>query len=470
MIMREPISRPNILLIMTDQHRFDYLGCMGADFLQTPNIDKLAGKGIKFNYCCTTAPICAPARIGLATGLLPNRLGALENEVYLPINNLRTYYQRLRDHEYQVGCVGKLDLAKPDTYNGRNGNRPCTYSFGFTLPFECEGKEHAFSPKVIGPYTAYLEKNGLLDKLWDAKKGHKEIKNHKIIKNKTQYDLVTADYVLDAEDYEDSFIGRMAVNWLENITGEFPWHLFVSFVGPHYPYDPPKSYADKYRNQNVPLPIKDEMSGKPEWIKERARASYPGDEEIAVTRRQYCASINLIDDQVGKILDTLERRGMLENTYIIFASDHGDMMGDHDLYSKQVAYEPSLRVPLIVTGPGIGLGKESGALIELSDLNPTICELAGLPQQQNIDALSFCDLLFGKAEQHRESAVCFNMNFRSIRTRDYKLIINYNDLPELYDLNHDPEELSNIAPRYPAVVQELTKALRNRSQAGKWLR
>jgi arylsulfatase len=463
-------KRPNVLLIMTDQHRFDYLGCMGADFLQTPNIDKIAKTGIKFNYCCTTAPICVPARIALATGLLPNRLGALENEVYLPINNTRTYYQRLRDHGYQVGCVGKLDLAKPDTYNGRDGNRPCTYSFGFTLPLECEGREHAFSPKVIGPYTAYLEEKGLLGKLWDAKREHKQIKNHKIIKHKTQYDLATADYCLDAEDYEDAFIGRMAVNWLEKITDEYPWHLFVSFVGPHYPYDPPRSYADKYRNQTVSLPIKDDMSGKPQWIKERAGASYPNEAEIVVSRRQYCASISLIDDYVGQILDTLKSRGMLDNTYIIFASDHGDMMGDHNLYSKQVAYEPSLRVPLMVAGPNIAPGQESDALIELSDLNPTICELAGLPPQPDIDAQSIGRLLFGQTEQHRESAVCFNWNFRSIRTRDYKLIINYNDIPELYDMNNDSRELCNIADRNPEIVQGLTQALRSRYQEGKWLR
>ena len=370
-------NQPNVLLIMTDQHRFDYLGCMGADFLQTPNIDKLAEKGIKFNHCCTTAPICAPARIALATGILPNRIGALENEVFLPVATQTTYYQRLRDHGYQVGCVGKLDLAKPDTYNGKNGNRPCTYSFGFTLPFECEGKEHAFSPKVIGPYTAYLEEKGLLDKLWDAKKEHKQIKNHKVIKNKTQYDLATADCVLDADDCEDAFIGQKAVDWLGNITDEYPWHLFVSFVGPHYPYDPPKSYADKYRSQEVPLPVKDNMSGKPQWIRERAGASYPNETEILVSRRQYCAAISLIDDQVGQIMNVLEKRGMLDNTYIVFSSDHGDMMGDHNLYSKQVAYEPSLRVPLIVAGPNIVPGKVSEALIELSDLNPTICELAG---------------------------------------------------------------------------------------------
>lgn len=463
-------KRPNVLLIMTDQHRFDYLGCMGADFLQTPNIDKIAKTGIKFNYCCTTAPICAPARIALATGLLPNRLGALENEVYLPINNTRTYYQRLRDYGYQVGCVGKLDLAKPDTYNGRDGNRPCTYSFGFTLPLECEGREHAFSPKVIGPYTAYLEEKGLLGKLWDAKREHKQIKNHKIIKHKTQYDLATADYCLDAGDYEDAFIGRMAVNWLEKITDEYPWHLFVSFVGPHYPYDPPRSYADKYRNQTVSLPIKDDMSGKPQWIKERAGASYPNEAEIVVSRRQYCASISLIDDYVGQILDTLKSRGMLDNTYIIFASDHGDMMGDHNLYSKQVAYEPSLRVPLMAAGPNIAPGRESDALIELSDLNPTICELAGLPPQPDIDAQSFGRLLFGQTEQHRECAVCFNWNFRSIRTRDYKLIINYNDIPELYDMNNDSRELCNIADQNPEIVQELTQALRSRYQEGKWLR
>jgi choline-sulfatase len=121
-------SRPNLLFIMADQYRHDFLGCAGADWVQTPNLDALAARGVRVTQCCSNAPICVPARIGLATGLQPERIGAVDNDAYLP-HTVLTYYQRLRDHGYRVGCVGKLDLAKPDPYNGRYGDRPCVYSY-----------------------------------------------------------------------------------------------------------------------------------------------------------------------------------------------------------------------------------------------------------------------------------------------------------------------------------------------------
>ena len=148
------MSRPNILFIMDDQHRYDYLGAAGADFLRTPHLDRVAAAGVRFTQCTTNAPVCAPARVGLASGLQPSRLGCLDNSGRLPLGTT-TYYQRLRDSGYRVGCVGKLDLRKSDGYNGRYGDRPYAYSWGFTHPEECEGKMHAgSSPTPIGPLYA----------------------------------------------------------------------------------------------------------------------------------------------------------------------------------------------------------------------------------------------------------------------------------------------------------------------------
>ena len=132
-------QQPNILFITCDQLRHDWLGYSGAEHVRTPNIDRIAAMGTYFTQAVTNSPVCAPARIGLATGLRPHRVGSLDNHSYLPLSR-ETYYQRLRNHGYQVGCVGKLDLAKPDGYNGRDGRRPLTYAWGFTDPCECEGK------------------------------------------------------------------------------------------------------------------------------------------------------------------------------------------------------------------------------------------------------------------------------------------------------------------------------------------
>ena len=401
-------NAPNILLIMTDQHRWDYLSCYGADFVDTPDIDRLAASGVRFTNAFTNAPVCAPARIGLATGMHPARIGTLTNQNYLPAH-LPTYYQRLRDGGYRVGCVGKLDLAKPDKYNGRYGDRPAVYRWGFTHPEEVEGKMHAAQGEPTaphGPYTHYLREKGLLETFWNDYRGR--AKGGWIVGE-------SHDSVLPTEDFQDSYIGRQAAQWISTIADDFPWHLFVSFVGPHDPFDPPSEYAEQFRNAAMPDAVPKSLEGKPQWILNRQKDCSA--EELAHIRRQYCALIKLIDDQVGMILDALERRNMLDNTIIIFTSDHGEMLGDHGLFQKQAPYESSIHIPLIVTGPDIARGVVSDALVEMQDLNPTICALANVAPAPDMDARSFDgDLVWradGASARHPYRLVQFSRDSQS---------------------------------------------------------
>jgi choline-sulfatase len=225
----------------------------------------------------------------------------------------------------------------------------------------------------------------------------------------------------------------------------------------------------------VPDPIADDMEGKPAGVRAaRARRWAPvggaSADEIAITRRQYCAAISAIDDQVGQILDALQARGMAENTYIFYTSDHGEMLGDHGLYAKSVSYESALRIPLLVAGPGIEGARVSDALVELIDVNPSACALAGLPPQECIDARSFAGVLRGASEAHRSETISTIRQFRCLRTERHKYVENYNDLGELYDLQEDPHELQNLVREKPALARELGARLRRRSAEGKWLR
>ncbi len=457
--MSKGTNRPNILFIMADQHRADYLGAAGANFVRTPNLDRIAASGMRFDRCFTNAPLCAPARIALATGMQPIRMGALDNDSFLPAS-ATTYYQRLRDHGYRVGCVGKVDLAKPDTWNGRRGDRPCMFTFGFTHPVECEGKMHAgMHPEPRGPYGLWLQQRGLYEKFrqdYDARAKAGWVKG------------VSHDSVLPTEAFEDIYIGRRAVEWIENVCDDFPWHLFVGFAGPHDPFDPPSEYAKRFGQAEVPPATPATTDGKPKWVQERNLQLTP--EEVAHTRRQYCASIQTIDDSVGRIVAALQQRGLLADTYIIFSSDHGEMLGDHGIYTKSVAYEAALRVPLLVAGPGIEAAQSSQALIELIDLNPTICRLAGLPAQENIDARSFVPILRGQAKTHRDDVISTLEHFCCIRTERYKLVDNYNDIVELYDLQQDGDELHNIAEKDPEFTLQLRQHLRARCMEGAWRR
>ena len=162
------------------------------------------------------------------------------------------------------------------------------------------------------------------------------------------------------------------------------------------------------------------------------------------------------------MLNALEQRGMLENTYIIYSSDHGEMLGDHGLYTKSVPYEASLRVPLIIAGPGINRQRTSDTLVELIDINPTICDLVDVPVLENIDGQSVVPILHGDTDSHRDNTVSRLQNFTCIRTDTHKLIESRDGFIELYDLKNDPDELDNIADDNPQLVEELTSVMNSR--------
>jgi choline-sulfatase len=439
------MNSPNILFIMCDQLRHDWLGYRGSEHVCTPNIDSIAARGQVFTEASTNSPVCVPARIGLSSGLRPHRLGALDNHAYLPLSRT-TYYQRLRDHGYHVSGVGKFDLAKPDPYNGIEGRRPLTYAWGFTHPLECEGKMHAGrGDPPNGPYTHWLrrqdpEKHQIFIDDYNERAG-------------TGAATHLHDSVVPWGLCEDDFIGQRACEMLQSFTGEFPWHLFVSFVGPHDPFDPAPEFADKWRSAEMPDPIPFEPEGKPE----RYLYQHSYDEKThLVARRQYTAYLEQIDHQIGRILDTLEARGELDSTIIAFASDHGEMLGDHGRYTKSCHYESALRVPLVIAGPGIAAG-ETDALVELSDLNPTLCELAGTTPASNLDARSLLPFLRSGEREFREFTFATLRGCHAVRTREWKFIKGDDDRHELYHLAKDPQERRNVLEQHPEVAEEMLR-------------
>lgn len=458
---------PNLLLIMADQLRHDWLGFVGTPGVSTPYIDDLARRGMHFTHVVTNAAICAPTRIALASGVRPERLGAYGNEASLPAG-MTTYYQRLRDHGYQVGVVGKLDLAKSASYNGRDGDRPQVYEWGFTHPLEAEGKMHAGGfeeHRPLGPYGFWLQERGLFERFcqdYDARLSQLFAPLHG---GSYTGDGLYRDSVLPEHAFEDRWLGERAAEWIENISGDYPWHLFVSFVGPHDPFDPPTRLAEMFRGKEVLEPIRADLTGKPGYADPVQWQVDP--EHVLIARRQYSASLASIDEQVGRLLDVLAERGFADNTIVMFTSDHGEMLGDHGLFQKSVPYESAMRIPLLVAGPTIRPGR-SDALIELADVNPTLCELAGLEAQPDIDARSFAALIDSPgALPHREVVTCTQGHYQAIRTTRYKYVHNTRkhprtrptDIDELYDLEEDPTETRNLlledAGDLKSVIEEM---------------
>jgi choline-sulfatase len=452
-------NKTNILVILDDQHRHDFVGYAGAVYVDTPNIDALAKRGAVFTHCCTNAPICAPARISLATGLLPERTGALTNQSTLPITT-PNHYRHFRDHGYRVELVGRHDLSKPGAPGSIYGNRPLNFSYGFTRALEVEGGMAA-ALKVndhgaTGPYSQYLQEQGLLQDYADdfAQRWEKGW-------------VIGASHnsALPAEHHQDAFVGRAAVERIQNMEDDYPWYMFVSFQSPHDPFDPPAELGEKYAHAAVPSAITAQPQHKSQRTQQHMKHWSHGTEaDVTIARRQYCAKIELIDQQIGLILSALEEQGLADNTIVVFSSDHGEQAGDHGLYQKHVAYESSLRVPLIVAGPGIKPGS-SDALVELSDLNPTMVELAGLEPQAGLDAASFVPVLRGETDTHRTHCLTAEEGYWAMRTATHKYIEVADDLPELYDLSTDPDELHNIYEQHPELIQSFQSARKQRLES-----
>ncbi|SDD04085.1 choline-sulfatase [Paenibacillus sp. UNCCL117] len=460
------MSAPNILMIMMDQFRADWLSCAGTDFVQTPNIDRIAARGIRFEKASCNSPVCGPSRCSLAAGLYPHRLGNLENFVNYP-EDQPTYYQELRKAGYRVGIVGKSDLHKGDHNYGLNGDIPFMYHLGFTDPHETEGKMNAAFRRnalmnfeldpdkdshIAGPYQSYLREQGLLTAfVEDYRKRFTEWKYYNAWPSP-----------LPAEHFHDSYIGRKSCEFLERASGETPWHLFVSFVGPHDPWDAPAEYVDAFPKKTFPASIQDDLAGKPEWVKNKVKKQTGGmsEQELNKVKRHYGAAIQLIDDWVGHILDTLERKGLSDQTVIIFCADHGEMMGDHGLFQKSTMYEGALRIPLIIADPRESNRGESQALVELVDLHPTILELAGVEYRPGrLDGRSIVPLLKSEAAEHKALQLSELTHTRMVFDGRYKLIENHNDGNELYDLQEDPHELTNLFKAHPEISQQLLKRM-----------
>ncbi len=447
----------NILMIMADQFRLTTMDGMG-DAIETPNIKRIMDRGVVFDQASCTCPLCTPSRASLATGKLPHRCGVVVHDASLP-PEVPTYYQELRKAGYRVGVAGKTDLHKDIRYWGVNGNLPIMYHFGFTDVFETEGKmnfawlvkDQEGNNLPQGPYQKYLNDKNELN----------EISDDYLARLRKYPKFYAEPSVLhNAEDFQDSFIGRKAADWLDSVEDDVPWHYFVSFAGPHNPWDPPMEELEKQMDKIFPEAIQDLVEEKPVWVKKRAQIQTKGmtKQDLQKLKRSYAASVGVIDDWIGKLLDILERRELTQNTVVIFCADHGEMLADHGLLEKKCMYEASLRIPLVVSAPWMKQRKDSSALAQLMDLAPTCLELAGLNyNREDMDARSLLPILEGREEALRPAQISELINCQMVFDGQYKWIRNWNDLDELYDLKADPSELHNLIHERPAIAKDLMK-------------
>lgn len=438
-----PSAQPNILLFLPDQHRPDWLGCNPDLPLRTPNLDRLAGRGIRFTNAFTPSPLCSPARACLATGRDYRRCGVRDNRQNTPLS-LPTYYQHLRDAGYEVAGVGKFDLHKPDLNWGLDGSNLLA-EYGFTGGIDNEGKgdaitayrDNGMSPK--GPYMQFLKERGL------AETHYAMYAPHMGKPGWLNFPAVTA---LPDDAYCDNWVAENGMRCLREFPRGRPWHLVVNFVGPHGPFDVTADMRSRWEHAEMPAPVDSDA---------------PDTAGIATRRQNYAAMIENIDRHVGRMIELVAQRGELQNTLVVYSSDHGEMLGDHGRWGKSVWYTPSAGVPLIVAGPGISSPACSDALVSLHDLAATFLDYAGAAPLPDSDALSLRGVLEGRRAAHRDCLVSGLQEWNMVYDGRYKWVAGAGPAPLLFDVREDPNELQDVSRARPDVARRLDALLKART-------
>jgi arylsulfatase len=447
-------DRPNILLIMTDQHRGDSLGCVGHPCLRTPNLDRLAGQGGCFRNAFSPMPVCVPARYSIITGCVPLAWGSRGNGGIIP-PHVPTLPAILREYGYRTALIGKAHYTGPADECASLGIPRFRYKYGFddVLVAE-EGRQW----RDGDDYEAYLKRVG-----W-----HGWQRAHGIGNN----DVRTAPSPLPKEHYQTTWATDESIRWLHENARARPFFLMTSYIKPHAPYDPPEPYDRMYNPLRVPAPIggpEDLADLSPVYEHERKAYGWntlPPQAHLRA-RAHYYGNITLIDDQVGRLLATLDELHLADNTIIAFVSDHGDLLGDHGLYFKGWFFRESWHIPLIIKAPGRLQGRgDLERLASLQDLMPTLLSLVSLPIPPGVHGADLTadmdcgpEIIFGSYEPPPR-------RLHAARTARWQYVFHEaGGFEELYDVQADYDERHNLARRdgVRAVLVDL------RRQTAEWL-
>lgn len=451
-------KKPNVIVVYTDQQRYDTIGANGNDLIRTPNLDRLAREGVNFSRAYVTTPVCVPSRASFFTGRYAHSS--------LSYNNSRLLFERetdmanwLRQHGYRTGLVGKDHCFPKDR------------------------REVAFDWTRLAGHTGF---NPPLD----------EVEERVGRERSDKMQVPMADDPIPAADNITARLFRSAGDFIDTCSDD-PFFLWLSIPDPHPPYMVCEPYASMYDDVDMPPPAwtDNEMANKPhrqqlvvEW--NRYDREYPGG-AIDELRRIYWGMVSCIDAELGRFLEVLRQRGLEEDTIIVFTADHGDYMGDHRMIRKGPhLYEALTHVPLIVRWPGHFPARQTSAMAANIDLFPTLCELADAPTPEAVQGESFAAVLRGQANSYRPLVfmehgdpgqalqpgdlspaqakelgdgtghhlcreICRGRS-KAVRGERWKYCTTAGDVDELYDLENDPHELCNLAtdPAYANVVRE----------------
>ena len=453
-------NKPNIILIFPDQHRGDTIGCVGHPAVHTPNLDRLAAEGVNFGRCSTNSPLCMPARASLITGQYVNEHGVWNNAV--EANRIGpSHVRNIRDTGYHTAVIGKTHLYRHQGAGHTNNHVQELKDWGYEDTHELTGPLASIA--VDSPYTDFLTEKRLINV-------HREHLRTYVrgLARRYLHPWEEPPTLLPTEDHLDMYTARKSVEWIQNYKGRKPFYLQICFPGPHDPFDSPAEYRAMYKPEDMPLAIMEKpqppVSPQLEPFLELSKLDDMTQAHNQVMRTYYYAKVTLIDEGIGHILKALEERGWMENTWIIYTSDHGEMLGDHRLSHKMVFYEGALNIPCIIRPPGGVNGWKCNALTDQLDIAASLLDIAGAERLEGSDGRSLIPQIKAGpdspgAQQGKEVVFSELAGYSMARTERYKMAVftETRQPVELYDMENDPNELRNLVndPSTEKVRKEL---------------
>lgn len=424
-------SRPNVIMFFSDQQRWDTVGCYGQKLDVTPNLDKMAAEGVRFEYAFTCQPVCGPARACLQTGKYATQTGCYTNDIALPLNE-KTIAQYFNEAGYETAYVGKWHLASTkDQFNYKTKPVP---------------------PERRGGYKDYWMAADVLEFTSHGYDGYVYDKDM----NKVEFTGYRADCITD-----------FALNYIKKKDSEAPFFLFLSHIEPHHQndrhrYEGPKGSDMKFKDYEVPGDL---IGTTGDW-----RENYP----------DYLGCCNSLDYNLGRLLEALKQKGILENTVIFYTSDHGTHFRTRNDEYKRSCHEDSIHIPMIAYGPGFTGGKVVSELVSLIDIPATLLACAGIQKPVGMQGRPLQQLVAGNTADWPQEVflqISETQVGRAIRTKKWKYSVRalskdgwkdscsdvyYEDF--LYDLEKDYNEKCNLVsePQYAAVRKELMDILKRR--------
>jgi len=431
-------DKPNLIFFMTDNHTRNALGCYGHPLVRTPNLDRIAGKGVRFTTAYSASPVCCPSRATLATGRYPHQTGFWDNAIVYD-GSVPSWMHRMREQGYTTVGIGKLHYRSSEDDNG--------FSEEIMPMHIVDGKGalvhllrgHDDEPVSVGQWELYLERTGV---------------------GTTVY-----------QDY-DRRITAAAIDWLKRNSNRGPWALMVSYPSPHPPFTLPQRLIDLYPPERVRLPEDfgpDRRSKHPaiEHLR-RQKGTLEITDEAALRRivAAYYALITHADEQIGQVMRAADDLGVLSSARVVYTSDHGELTGAHGVLGKFSLFEGAIGVPMILSGPGLPAGRAVTDTVHHVDLMPTLVALAGGAQDTSLPGRPLGEVIAGKvqprpgfAEYHATGS--FAGSFLLRHGKD-KLIYHVGMPRQVFDLAADPEECRDLveAGTGNAVADRLEAELR----------